>query len=525
MRISTIWHTIIRLKPMQIRYQLWYRIRGKLREISRFRYKTSIPCQGYPLKLSSWITKPTSVKGNAFEFLNLELDVGEQINWDEFGYGKLWTYNLNYMDYLLQIEMDRSTGTKYIMNFIQEFPQNQTGKEPYPISLRGINWIKFISEHKINESEISCSLFAQYHILMDNIEYHLLGNHLLENGLSMLFGSFYFRDHKIYSKARRILVKELSEQILSDGAHFELSPMYHQIILERLLDGINLLKHNQQFDDQSSLLKVLSEKASLMLGWISEISLSDGSIPLFNDSAFGIAPSTQKLVEYAARLEIPVQKVKLGESGYRSIHTKKFEARLDVGEVGPRYLAGHAHADTLNFELYLHGKPLIVDTGISTYEKSGRRQFERSTVAHNTVEVGTKNSSEVWGGFRMGRRARITHLKENEAIVKAVHDGYRPLGTQHERTFTMDQDTFEITDRLIGKGTREGIACFHFHPEHQPGEESGEMVFSNGKLTFEGAHSVTIKEFQYAPEFNKPVRSSLVEVRFSNRLSSLFSFN
>ena len=66
---------------------------------------------------------------------------------------------------------------------------------------------------------------------MDNIEYHILGNHLLENGFSLFFGAYYFQDEKFYVKAKKILTDELDEQILEDGAHFELSSMYHQIML------------------------------------------------------------------------------------------------------------------------------------------------------------------------------------------------------------------------------------------------------------------------------------------------------
>ena len=39
---------------------------------------------------------------------------------------------------------------------------------------------------------------------------------------------------------RSILKKELSEQILPDGGHYELSPMYHSIILEDILDLHNI---------------------------------------------------------------------------------------------------------------------------------------------------------------------------------------------------------------------------------------------------------------------------------------------
>ena len=37
-----------------------------------------------------------------------------------------------------------------------------------------------------------------------------------------------------------ILRRELAEQVLEDGGHFELSPMYHALILEDLLDLVNL---------------------------------------------------------------------------------------------------------------------------------------------------------------------------------------------------------------------------------------------------------------------------------------------
>ena len=80
--------------------------------------------------------------------------------------------------------------------------------------------------------------------MLNNLEYHLLGNHLLENGFSLLFGAYYFQDETIYKIAKKIVVSELEVQILADGSHFELSPMYHQILFHRVLDCIQLIKLN-----------------------------------------------------------------------------------------------------------------------------------------------------------------------------------------------------------------------------------------------------------------------------------------
>jgi uncharacterized heparinase superfamily protein len=98
---------------------------------------------------------------------------------------------------------------------------------------------------------------------MKNLEYHLLGNHLLENGFALLFAAVLFPESPLSRKAEEIIRAELGEQILADGAHFELSPMYHQIILDRLLESINILQSNNLF---SQLLPVLCDKASVMLG-------------------------------------------------------------------------------------------------------------------------------------------------------------------------------------------------------------------------------------------------------------------
>ena len=78
--------------------------------------------------------------------------------------------------------------------------------------------------------------------------------------IPLLWGGLYFREDKFYEKAIWLLAKELNEQILPDGAHYELSPMYHTILSDRLLDCINALKHNPRFEGQEFVLSFLIEK-------------------------------------------------------------------------------------------------------------------------------------------------------------------------------------------------------------------------------------------------------------------------
>jgi hypothetical protein len=446
------------------------------------------------------------------------------IDWNEKKHGKLWAYILNYMDYLLQHGMGLVQGVELIKEFIRALPANFTGLEPYPISLRGINWIKFLSRNNINDPEINQSLYSQYQILAEKPEYHLLGNHLLENGFSMLFGAFYFNDKHLYIKAKKIIEKELYEQILSDGAHFELSPMYHQIILEHLFDCINLVLSNNRFSGQELLVEFMKEKAVNMLYWIKEMTFSNGNIPMLNDSASGISPTTRQLIEYAATLNIKYEtlNLKLSSCGYRKFSTGNYECVIDIGQIGPSYQPGHAHADTFNFVLNINTKPLIIDTGISTYEMGEIRLNERGTAAHNTVTVQDKNSSEVWSSFRVARRANVKILNEDEKSVIAQHNGYRRLGTIHQREWKFSEKQLIIVDTLLGK-ISQGKMHLWLSPQSNPKKNGNIIEIGNVTVNFDNADSIALISTQIPNGFNRTSSTFKIEIIFRERLITLIN--
>ena len=109
----------------------------------------------------------------------------------------------------------------------------------------------------------------------------------------------------------------------------------------------------------------------------------------------------------------------LRDSGYVRLAAGPAVALLDVAPLGPDYLPGHAHADTLSFELSLFGQRVIVNGGTSRYGSGPERLAERGTAAHSTVQIDGADSSEVWGGFRVARRARPRDVR--------VHPGLDPL--------------------------------------------------------------------------------------------------
>src|SRR6202008_205557 len=78
-------------------------------------------------------------------------------------------------------------------------------------------------------------------------------------------------------------------------------------------------------------------------------------------------------------------------------------------------------------------------------------------------------SSEVWGGFRVARRARPSlHAAEfnpKRIVIEASHDGYRrlPGRNTHWRRWTFSPDSLQIDDTVTGRFGR-AEARLHLHP-------------------------------------------------------------
>ena len=522
-KVVRYFHTLRCLKSKQLYYQLYYRVKKLGRRALKISYPLSVDRVGYPLTLVPYIPAEQVYREGCFTLLNrAHLFGGEagSIDWEFTGYGRLWVYNLNYFDVLIQQEMTQQKGLALIESFIGALHQESVGLEPYPVSLRGINWIKFLSEYQLRRDDIHRSLYAQYLILERNLEYHLLGNHLLENAFSLLYGAFFFRVQRWFDKSRALLVRELDEQVLGDGGHFELSPMYHQILLHRLLDCVNLVRHNDYFGGQEELLMLLVRKAGAMIGWLKAMTFLDGGVPHLNDSTNRVAASSGLLFDYAAWVGIEVGAIRpvcLKDSGYRKYSTLRYECVVDVGGIGPGYIPGHAHADTLNFVMHVDGMPCVVDMGISTYEKNARRDEERSSGAHNCVVVNGVNSSDVWGGFRVGARAGVEIMEDKVDVVWARHDGYKRFGVMLGRKWEFDDGGIAITDVVSGE-VDSAEAYFHFDRSLFPEVLGNRVVTGRVVLEFEGALRVEIRKYMQALGFNWTVEAVCAVVTFRNAL-------
>ena len=196
----------------------------------------------------------------AFRLIN---EIMTQNSWIEPPHlSALFLYNLHYFDDLNS--QNSSDRTKWHHDLIAHWilenpPAKGKGWDPYPTSLRLTNWIKWSLSGHCLSSEAKQSLFIQTRWLARRLEWHLLGNHLFVNAKALVFSGLFFAGpeaQKWLTKGIKILSKEIPEQILPDGGHFERSPMYHALALEDMVDLVNI---SQVFDG------VLSEEQGYFL--------------------------------------------------------------------------------------------------------------------------------------------------------------------------------------------------------------------------------------------------------------------
>ena len=482
---------------------------------------------------------PDQILEGKLVFLNNVQKVGWPPEFNGDRQPKLWRYNLHYFEYLWALEFGQAKAA--VLNWIEEHPlrRGNVGWEPYPTSLRLVNWCcvffgKFKRQTEANRQFRNIlwrSIFLQAQWLCRHLETHLLGNHLFENGATLLMLGCCFDGasaRRWYRRGMNVLAEEIPEQILADGGHFERSPMYHSRVLYLLLllESIGDRKVDELV--RPSIIR-MQEALSNMLH-------PDGRIALLNDSALGIYNEPRQLIDPVDDLldepasegpaSEPTCLPKMGpfalpETGYYGIRTKQGHyAICDAGPIGPDYIPGHAHGDVFSFELSLGGHRVIVDSGVYDYQPGEMRRYCRSTGAHNTVEVEGRDQSEFWGAFRVARRGRVRDVvwqpAENGFRLAAWHDGYRrlPGAARHRREFIWhDAQRLEVNDRITADREVAAVARLHLHPSCRVAEvsqNSVQITYPAGRFVvrFCGEGVLTREESLYCPEFGKKINNT-----------------
>ena len=550
--------TLAHLRPSQVAYFLRRRILRQSGSIVR----TSAAKIRFGVSMVPGVCVSSST-GDDRSFCFLRQSKSHQpghVDWVSKDMPKLWRYNLHYFDYLHDRHRSYDSKSLLITDWIQHNPEGtEDAWEPYTASLRIVNWIKFflaIGHSSFKErieglltDEWIESLYQQALWLEQNIEYHFLANHYLKNGVALFFAGVYFEGSdadRWLQKGLKILREELAEQFLADGGHFERSPMYHSICLVDYLDVLNLAQGSSAVIP-CDMVNEFVGKVTKAVDFLNGICLPDGAIPLFNDSALGIAPTPYQISAYAERVikyNVPAQSNRLmvrayPSSGYYVWRQDDDMIIVDCGPIGAEYNPAHAHCDVLSYELAIDGRRVIVDSGVYDYEPSEERAYARSTEAHNTVMIDGEEQSEVWGVFRVARRAKplSAHMEQtsHEAIqFEGAHDGYmrlsgRPIHTRRI-SYHYEEASWIITDVVEGNGTHRMESLVHIHPDFTIAQLSPSSIRieydGNAVAIIEASNTchMRIERGCYFPEFGLSQKNCVLVFSYSAELPLQLSY-
>lgn len=307
---------------------------------------------------------------------------------------------------------------------------------PHSVSLRIVNLCRYLAWWGEAIDGDTAARFARIvyknALFLDNhVEYDVGGNHLIENAAGLtLAGATLPSGCEDWLQRGLSILAETTDQFLSDGGHFERSPMYHIQCLARYLTALDTA--NERGIAVPAEIEETTRRAT---AYLRALRPPDGRIPLLNDSLFDYTLSLGACLSYAEAVGISERGV--GDttvSGYYWLGDGADRMLLDGGRAGPPHLPGHAHNDVFSFLLWLDGNRLVTDTGAFEYAYTTRRHYSRSVEAHNGVQVGNSEPIDIGGQYLMGRRFSPT-VRTYAGNGVSVFDGtYRKqtlLGTSY----------------------------------------------------------------------------------------------
>jgi len=340
-------------------------------------------------------------------------------------------------------------------------PGRGEGWHPYPLSTRVGNWIAAISlEPSLSTSIVEDSLRRQLAFLERNVELGILGNHLVRNARALALGATAFDDPRLAAISRALLRRELPEQVLADGGHYERSPVYHLIVLRDLLE----IRAATETTDLDAAIEGMSRFGACL-------ARPDRAPALFNDGGLDLAPDLGEVLP-----DPPTDLSVFPETGYVVVRSPERWLAFDCGPPGPRYLPAHAHADVLSFQLWSHGRSIVADPGTYSYEGAEREWF-RSSPAHATIAIDAQSQFVFWGAFRAGLLPRVElHDASGDGVSGSAtasltgFPGIRGAG-RHCRTIRWARDgSVTIEDEVAARGRRRVVSTIPLAPGLDPGE-------------------------------------------------------
>jgi hypothetical protein len=342
-------------------------------------------------------------------------------------------------------------------------------------------------------------------------------NHVIAEAAGQLVGALAFpwfdQSGRWATQAAALLERELQNNTFPSGVNRELAFDYHGFVAElAIIAAVEADRAGRPLSDQTwqcigSMLDVVAALVDSQLGAPRQGDGDDGrglvlgpadanrwsSLLAFGSSVFG-APdwwppcpqdATSLLLDSLAARHKPGERSParpnhFPDAGVTILRSAtdglpEIWCRCDSGPHGFLSIAAHAHADAMAIEVRHGGTDILSDPGTFCYHGDERwRSYFRSTLAHNTIELGGLSQSTQGGPFLWTRHAQtrllqLEHGPDGAEVWSAEHDGYAVLDPPavHRRTvrFLEAQRRIEVSDVIESAGRHRLRLMFHLGPE------------------------------------------------------------
>ncbi len=364
---------------------------------------------------------------------------------------ELTRLELFYHEFLNQGALDEGENWDFIKRYLEGHRERVFDSthewHPYSVSNRLASWLIFLSR-TINSSSkgdqevlaLECLLLTNY--LKWMLERDIEANHLLKNYWAIAISDLILNpDSEQTRLSVEAYTREFEGQLLKDGGHYELCPMYHAkvlydaLLLEKMLPSRNLI-------DKRFLASISKGKT-----WLRTMCMGPKQWANINDS-WSIPSLSGKLWGDDSWVNPETGLTQLESSGFfKGVHSD-WQWLFDIGGVSPRFNPGHSHSDVLSLLVSSKGVPVIVDPGVLHYSPNDERLFLKSCHAHNGPCLRDRDHTELIGSFRIGRDARAVLGNSINCAdfqsVSASHYGYAEV--QVAREVIVKSNHLEIVD-------------------------------------------------------------------------------
>jgi len=331
-----------------------------------------------------------------------------------------------------------------------------------------------------------------------------------------------------YSKA--ILEREQKLQVFEDGGNKEQAIYYHTWVLEYFILCMSLAEASN-----NAFSMIFVNRTVKMFDFLRDISSISGVPPQIGDSDDGsvlkFTVSDIRENVYRNILNILNTKTKISkdskillgdksywynnmlaksdlldsfehcveskpfsiydESGYALLRSEGLNCLFDFGSLGYTTIAAHGHSDALNVCISYDNEWWIIDPGTYAYHSNHQwRNYFRSTLAHNTIEINGKNQSRSGGPFLWVKHARAklnqVNIDEKAVSVIASHEGYSSediLFIRREIIMKNEGELFKISDSVNSKRLINIKLPFHLHPDVKVDSSDNEKFLLTRKGT------------------------------------------